>query len=63
VVEAALSAEALPADIAALIERRENARQEKDWAHADALREQLADRGYLVEDTPQGPHWRRVAIS
>jgi cyanophycinase-like exopeptidase len=66
-VEAVLSAEqstaSLPPDIAALIEEREAARREKDWAHSDALRERLADRGYLVEDTPQGPRWRRVAIS
>jgi hypothetical protein len=63
VVEAVLSAESLPSDIAALIEERERARREKDWAQSDALREQLADRGYLVEDTPQGSRWRRVAIS
>lgn len=67
VVEAVLSAEqssaSLPPGIAALIEKREIARQEKDWPQSDALREQLADQGYLVEDTPQGPRWRRVAIS
>jgi hypothetical protein len=63
VIEAARSAESLPSDIAALIEQREAARREKDWARSDALREQLADQGYLVEDTPQGPRWRRVAIS
>jgi hypothetical protein len=67
VVEAVLSAEqaaaSLPPDVAALIEKREAARQEEDWARSDALREQLADRGYLVEDTPRGPRWRRVAIS
>jgi hypothetical protein len=67
VVEAVLSAEqsvaSLPPDVAALIEKREIARREKDWAQSDALRERLAGRGYLVEDTPQGPRWRRVAIS
>lgn len=67
VVEAVLSAEqssaSLPPDVAALIEKREIARREKDWPQSDALREQLADQGYLVEDTPQGPRWRRVAIS
>ncbi len=67
VVEAVLSAErsaaSLPPDVAALIEKREAARREKDWAQSDTLREQLADRGYLIEDTPQGPRWRRVAIS
>jgi cyanophycinase-like exopeptidase len=67
VVEAVLSAErsaaSLPPDVAALIEKREAARREEDWTRSDALREQLADRGYLIEDTSQGPRWRRVAIS
>jgi cysteinyl-tRNA synthetase len=67
VVEAVLSVEqssaSLPPDVAALIEKRESARREKDWPQSDALRKQLADQGYLVEDTPQGPRWRRVAIS
>jgi hypothetical protein len=57
------SAQALPADIAALIDQREIARQEKNWAQSDILREQLASQGYMIEDTPQGPRWRRVAIS
>jgi hypothetical protein len=63
VAEAVVSAESLPPDIAALIEQRKVARQEKDWTRSDALREHLADLGYSVEDTPQGPRWRRVAIS
>jgi hypothetical protein len=67
VIEAVLSAErseeSLPTDVAALIEKREAARREKDWARSDSLREQLADLGYLIEDTPKGPRWQRVAIS
>jgi hypothetical protein len=67
VIETVLSAEQsstpLPPEIAALIERREIARRKRDWVQSDALREQLAEQGYLVEDTPQGPRWRRVAIS
>jgi hypothetical protein len=62
VLSATRSAESLPPGIAALIEEREGARRKKNWAQADALREQLASLGYLVEDTPQGPRWRRVAI-
>jgi cyanophycinase-like exopeptidase len=64
VVQAVLSAEqpttSPPPDVAALIEKREIARREKDWPQSDALRDQLADRGYLIEDTPQGPRWRRI---
>ncbi len=64
VVEAVLAAEeaeqALPPEVAALIEEREAARGAQDWARADALREQLARMGYTIEDTSQGPRWRRV---
>jgi hypothetical protein len=64
VVEAVLAAEeakrALPPEVAALIEEREAARGARDWARADALREQLAHTGYVIEDTPEGPRWRRA---
>jgi hypothetical protein len=64
VVEAVLEAEkaqqALPPEVAALIEEREAARRAQDWARADALREQLAHTGYVIEDTPEGPRWRRA---
>jgi len=64
VVRAVLAAEeaeqALPPEVAALIEEREAARDAKDWARADALREQLAQMGCAIEDTPQGPRWRRA---
>jgi len=47
--------EELPPQVAALIEQRERARQARDWASADALRRQVAGRGYEIQDTPQGP--------
>jgi hypothetical protein len=67
VVEAVLTMEQakemLPPEVAAIIQRREMARQAENWTQADALREELARIGYLVEDTPQGTRWQRVAIS
>jgi cyanophycinase-like exopeptidase len=60
VVEAVLGAEALPPEVAALIEEREAARRAEDWARADVLRERLAGLGFVVEDTAEGPRWRRV---
>jgi len=42
------------AKIKALIDAREKARAEKDWARADALREQLFAMGVVIKDTPQG---------
>ena len=47
------------AEIEALIEKRTKARMEKDWATADAIRDELNARNIIVEDTPQGIKWRR----
>ena len=33
--------------------------QAKDWAEADRIRDELSERGIVVEDTPRGPEWRR----
>ncbi len=60
VLEAERAAEALPPEVAALIEEREAARRARDWARADALREEIRRRGFIVEDTPEGPRWRRA---
>lgn len=49
---------ALSPEAAALIREREAARQRKDWATADALRERLRSLGYEVQDTREGPRWR-----
>ena len=39
------------------LEQRAAARERKDYAAADAIREQLTDAGVVVEDTPAGPRW------
>jgi cysteinyl-tRNA synthetase len=44
----------------ALVARREEARSGKDWAEADRIRDALAAEGVLIEDTPEGPRWRRT---
>ena len=46
--------EGLGDDIQALIEERQTARKEKNWAKADAIRDQLAAMGITLKDTPQG---------
>ncbi len=38
---------------------RQAARAAKDWAEADRLRDELAAEGITIEDTPDGPIWRR----
>lgn len=41
-----------------LLKHREAARERKDFAAADAIRDSLAALGVEVSDTPQGPRWR-----
>jgi cysteinyl-tRNA synthetase len=42
------------AEIERLIEERNDARRKKDWARADAVRQQLAESGIIIEDRPDG---------
>jgi cysteinyl-tRNA synthetase len=46
-------------DAAALAAERDEARKNKDYARADAIRQQLMARGWIVEDTPEGTIIRR----
>jgi len=48
----------LPPEVAHLIELREEARRAGDWAGADNLRQQIAEMGFEIQDTLQGPRWR-----
>jgi len=41
-----------------LVDQRTLARQQKDWARADAIREELAQRKVILLDTPQGTTWK-----
>ena len=51
--------ELLDADIEALIEERQAARKAKNYARADEIRKELADKGILLEDTKEGVKWKR----
>jgi cysteinyl-tRNA synthetase len=48
----------IPDEIAALVEQRQQARLEKRWKDADALRDHVTAAGYEIEDTPDGPQVR-----
>ena len=48
------------ARIQALVDERNAAKQARDFARADAIREQLASDGILLEDTPAGVRWKRA---
>lgn len=47
-------------EIEKLIEARQNARKEKNWAEADRIRDELKAQGIVLEDTPQGVKWHRA---
>jgi len=49
------SEQAVPEDVLALVEQREAARAQRDWAQADTLRQQAAALGWQIRDTPAGP--------
>ena len=46
-------------DIEKLIEQRQNARANKDWATADKIRDELKAKGIILKDTPQGVTWTK----
>jgi cysteinyl-tRNA synthetase len=50
----------VPAEITALVEARQAARKAKDFKHADALRDELKAKGWVIEDTPKGARAKRL---
>jgi cysteinyl-tRNA synthetase len=50
----------VPADITALMEARQAARRGKDFKRADAIRDELKSKGWVVDDTPKGPRAKRA---
>ncbi|MBP2637654.1 MAG: cysS [Firmicutes bacterium] len=53
------NAELVDALMDIIIEIRQEARQKKDWATADQIRDKLAATGIVLEDSPQGVRWKR----
>ena len=52
--------ENLDAEVEDLIEKRTEARKNKNWAEADAIRDKLKEMGIVLEDTAQGVKWSRI---
>ena len=49
-----------PKEIVARLDQREAARKAKDFKQADAIREELKVKGWVIEDTPKGPRLKRL---
>ena len=50
----------LEEEIEALIAKRQQARKDRDFALADKIRDEIKDRGIVLEDTPQGVRWKMI---
>ena len=57
----AFAEEELPHELALVVARREEARRKGDFKAADKLRDELLAKGLVLEDTPSGTRWKRVA--
>jgi hypothetical protein len=49
-------------DLLSLLDARQKARTGQDWAASDRLREEIAERGWVVTDTPQGQVVKRSSL-
>lgn len=52
--------ESLEVEVERLIAERQKARSEKDFALSDKIRDDLKDKGIVLEDTPSGVKWRKM---
>jgi len=50
----------IPKEIMNLIIKREGYRKRGDFAAADKIRMEINEKGYIVEDSPQGPRWKKI---
>ncbi len=50
----------IPEELEELIKRREEARKRRDWETADSIRDLLKEKGVIIEDTPDGPRWKKI---
>ena len=52
--------EILPEEIERLIEERQAARKEKNFKRADEIRDELLNKGIVLEDTREGVKWKKA---
>ncbi len=51
----------VPSEIQILAEKRQKAREKKDWATADKMRDKLKTKGYYIDDTSKGPVVKKIS--
>jgi len=54
------SSEAIPAEIQAIMQKRESARNSRDWALSDSLRDEAKKLGFLIEDSAGGQKAKKI---
>jgi cysteinyl-tRNA synthetase len=59
-IETKVEKEILAEDIEKLIEERQAARKERNFARADEIRNELLEKGIILEDTREGVKWKRA---
>ncbi len=52
--------EQTPGEILDLVKQRQQARREKNFARADEIRKEITEKGWILEDTPDGPRVKRA---
>ncbi len=58
-----VESDALDPELQALVDARATARAARDWAESDRLRDALAGRGIVIEDSRDGQRWRRAGVT
>jgi cysteinyl-tRNA synthetase len=60
ILQKEIKKESLPKEIMDLIIKREGYRKRGDFEAADKIRKEIAEKGILVEDSPEGPRWKKI---
>lgn len=60
ILQKEIKKEKLSKEILDLIVKREGYRKRGDFQTADKIRKELSEKGILVEDSPEGPRWKKI---
>ena len=60
-IDKAKKTEELPQDVLDLLEKRNEARKNKNWEESDRLRDEILEKGYIIKDTKNGAELQKKA--